>query len=129
MRIFVLSSVYDKQSYSVFVFVFQADLSEGDGPAVSYLGLQTPCCHSSTALHQPGSHQGTRSHFQLSTESYSEVFVAVLSLKYSITYLFVFLSTICTCLVSGEVITGRDVRFSAVLSGGRVRLFFEALPA
>lgn len=48
-------------SHSMFVFVFPAHLPEGDGPAVPHLRLQTPCYHSSAALHQPGSHKGTRS--------------------------------------------------------------------
>lgn len=48
-------------SHSMFVFVFPAHLPEGDGPAIPHLRLQTPCYHSSAALHQPGSHKGTRS--------------------------------------------------------------------
>lgn len=33
------------------------------------------------------------------------------------------------CAVPGEVIRGRDVGFSVVLSGGGVRFFFQTLPA
>lgn len=51
----------DERSYSTFVSVPQAHLPEGDSPAVSDLRLQTPSHHSSAALHQPGSHQGTHS--------------------------------------------------------------------
>ena len=55
----ILSSVYDNCSYSLFILLFQAHLPEADSPAVSYVRLQTPCYHSSAALRQPGSHQGT----------------------------------------------------------------------
>lgn len=39
------------------------------------------------------------------------------------------LSLICVSSVSSEIITGRDIRFGAVLSGSGVRLFFKALSA
>lgn len=38
-------------------------------------------------------------------------------------------SLICASSVSSEIITGRDIRFGAVLSGSGVRLLFKALSA